>query len=184
MNCLSLTCPLARLSGEVAWGAFEPIYSPAQQSWAQERLGLCLPLSTSSAVPSHGPEGLGGHMLLLPLGSSTFPLLHTEKGNSLKVFLFFLPLWLEKNPQLLKESIGQDAGVRNNLDGLSLGQVSGNPQLYQFSHYVSGKKMSFVVHATLVSLQSVKGVLTPSSLTTAGSPSSAPAARGKMGEKM
>lgn len=97
MNCLSLTCPLARLSGEVAWGgAFEPFCSPIQQPWAQDRLRLPLPLSTSSAVSSRGPEGLGGHVLLL-LGSSTPPLLHTEKGNVLEGFPIFSPPCLEEN---------------------------------------------------------------------------------------
>lgn len=76
------------------------------------------------------------------LGSSTPSLLHTEKGNILEGFpLFFLPSWLEETAQLLKENTGQDAGLRNNLDGLSLGQVSGNPEFYQFSNCESGKKI-------------------------------------------
>lgn len=139
-------------------GAFKPFCSPTQRPWAQERLGL--PSSTSSAVPWYGPEGWGGHVLLL-LGSSTITLPHTEKGQVLEGFPLFLPPWLEENAQLLKENTGKDAGVRNSLEGLSLVQVSGNPQLYQFTNCEWGKKMSFVVHAPLDSLQSIKCFFNP-----------------------
>lgn len=84
-------------------------------------------------MPWYGPEGWGGHVLLL-LGSSTITLPHPEKGHVLEGFPLFLPPWLEENAQLLKENTGKDAGVRNSLEGLSLVQVSGNSQLYQFTN--------------------------------------------------
>lgn len=90
-------------------------------------------------VPSWGPEDLGDHVLLL-LGSCTLSLPPTKKGKVLEGLPLFLPSWLEGNAQLLKENIRQDSGLRNNLEGLSLGQVSGSPQLYQFANCESKHK--------------------------------------------
>lgn len=122
-------------------GPFKPFcYQTQQRSMRSTdprvQVALLLPLSTSSAAPSRGPEDLGGHvLLLLLLGSCTLSLLPTKKGKVLEGSpLFFLPSWLEGNAQLLKENIGPDSGLRNNLGGLSSEQVSRSPQLYQFAN--------------------------------------------------
>lgn len=137
MKWLSLTCPLAKLAGEVLWGSFWTILLPSPASLGSGEAGIASAFVHSISWCHHMDlRGLGA--------AATFPPTHW-KGKCAARFSSFYPLWLEENAQLLKENIGQDAGVRNDLEGFSLGQVSGNPENYQFANCESAEKKKKVI---------------------------------------
>lgn len=104
MNYLGLTCPLVKLSGEVAWGGtFKPFCCQTQQGSIKSmnpQFGwyyycLCQP----HCLHLHGKQDLEGHMLL-PLRRCTLSLLPTKKGKVLEglpLFASFLFFWVEEN---------------------------------------------------------------------------------------
>lgn len=103
--------------------------------WTHEFGWHCFCLCQPHQLHRHRDQRISEVMCCCYWGVALFlsyPLKRERCLNVLPLF-FFLPSWLEGNAQLLKANTEQDSRLRNNLEGLGSGQVSGSPQLYQFA---------------------------------------------------